>query len=128
MVGAKTDNDLDLVNAIVEHSRNTRVQVVPLNKRGYARYGLGHRLDHGVLVPLYYLRKHGFDAQMQVVNIGFLPYSDLYLFGKAIAEAAFRHGRKIGVLAFRRSSPTGMQPGAPAGYNKQARCFDELPG
>jgi len=125
MVGAKLNNDLDLVNAIVEHSRNTRVQVVPLNKRGYARYGIGPRLDHGVLVPLYYLRKHGFDAQIAVVNIGFLPYSDLYLFGKAIAEAASGMGRKIGVLASGDLSHR-LQPGAPAGYNKQGKVFDEL--
>ena len=59
-----------------------------------------------MLVPLYYLSKHGFDAPVVIINIGMLPYLDLYRFGKAVARAASGLGRKIAVLASG-TCPTG---------------------
>jgi AmmeMemoRadiSam system protein A/AmmeMemoRadiSam system protein B len=125
MVGAKVEIDLALVEAIGKRSRNADIQVVELDKRLYSWYRLKPRLDHGVLVPLYYLRKHGFDAALVIVNIGFLPYLDLYRFGKIVTEAADELGRKIGVLASGDLSHR-LKPDAPAGYNPRGREFDEL--
>lgn len=124
-IGVRFKNDLELIRAIEDGSRKSPVKVVTLDKRRFGRYGIESKLDHGVLVPMYYLQKHGFNAQIAVVNIGFLPYFDLYLFGKQIAEAALRVGRKIGVLASGDLSHR-LQPGAPAGYNEQGKVFDEF--
>ena len=95
-----------------------------LDKRNVLRYGAGSRLDHGVLVPLYYLKKHGFSKPVVVVNIGFLRYSDLYRFGRIITQSASELGKKVGVLASGDLSHR-LQPGAPAGYNPMGRIFDE---
>ncbi|HHX10688.1 MAG TPA: AmmeMemoRadiSam system protein A [Firmicutes bacterium] len=125
MVGATLKIDLALVNAITERNSGTGIQVVELNRRRYSWYGIRPRLDHGVLVPLYYLRKHGFDAPLVIINIGFLPYLELYRFGKTVAEAASELGRKIGVLASGDLSHR-LKPDAPAGYNERGKVFDEL--
>lgn len=124
MVGAKLKNDLELVNAIAR-GVDARIQLVLLDKRGHSRYGIRPRLDHGVLVPLYYLSKHGFDAPVVIINIGMLPYLDLYRFGKAVARAASGLGRKIAVLASGDLSHR-LKPDAPAGYSRQGKVFDEL--
>ncbi len=124
-VSFQLDNDLGLVDALVKKSAAGPVPIVPLDENSYRRYRIRPQLDHGVLVPLYYLRKHGFRAPTLVVNIGFLPYNDLYRFGKRIAGAASSIGRKIGVLASGDLSHR-LKPGAPAGYDKQGKVFDEL--
>lgn len=122
--GIRTANDLEFVEAIEESSRSSPVQVVTLDKRNLSRYGIGPKLDHGVLVPLYYLKKHGFSKPVVVINIGILPYFDLYLFGRAIAGAAGRLGRKAGIIASGDLSHK-LKPGAPGGFNEQGKVFDE---
>ncbi|MGB4748552.1 MAG: AmmeMemoRadiSam system protein A [Bacillota bacterium] len=127
--GAKTvrlqvENDLELVETIKRNSQAHSIPCVVLDKRNVLRYGAGSRLDHGVLVPLYYLKKQGFSKPVVVVNIGFLPYLDLYVFGQIINKSAAEIGRKIGVLASGDLSHR-LKPGAPAGFNPRGIVFDE---
>ena len=85
---------------------------------------MADRVDHGVMVPLYYLAKHGFSKPAVVVNIGFLPVLDLYRYGTALAGAAKRIGRRIAVLASGDLSHR-LKPDAPAGYSPKGSVFDE---
>lgn len=123
-VKLEVESDLELVERIRENSQRSSIPCVILDKRNVLRYGAGSRLDHGVLVPLYYLKKHGFSKPVVVVNIGFLRYSDLYKFGRIITQSASELRRKVGVLASGDLSHR-LQPGAPAGYNPMGRIFDE---
>ena len=107
----------------MEDSKDASVEAVALDKANLLRYGISPKLDHGVLVPLYYLKKHGFKKPVVVISIGFLSYFDLYLFGKVIARAASRLGRKIGILASGDLSHR-LTPGAPGGFNEQGKAFD----
>ncbi len=123
-INVKVKNDVELVNTIIKQSKGAPVHVVPLDRKNYFRYQLDRALDHGTLVPLYFLLKAGFSARIAIVNIGFLPYLDLYRFGKTITQAASLLGRKIGVLASGDLSHS-LKPGAPAGYNEQGKIFDQ---
>lgn len=116
--------DIELVDAIVKQAATSfKVPAVALDERALTRHGLSERLDHGVLVPLYYLRKHGVTAKLVVVNIGFLPLVDLYCFGMCITRAANAIGRRVGIVASGDLSHR-LKPGAPAGYNPRGEVFD----
>jgi AmmeMemoRadiSam system protein A len=51
-------NDLELAQSLVEEAEAAGIPTVLLNKRVAAEYGVSTQLDHGVMVPLYFLVKN----------------------------------------------------------------------
>ena len=123
-VGVSLTNDLELAKAIAKVGADNPIQTVLLDKVNLGRYGIGSGLDHGTLVPLFYFKKHGFNKPVVIINIGFLPYFDLYLFGSFIERCAFRLGRRIGVLASGDLSHR-LSKDSPAGFNPKGQLFDK---
>ncbi len=80
-------------------------------------------LDHGVTVPLYFLRKAGVDLPLLTVSINFWELDRLYHYGKVITNAAKKIGRKIAVVASSDLSHR-LLPSAPAGYDVRGKEFD----
>ncbi|MGI6667571.1 MAG: AmmeMemoRadiSam system protein A [Bacillota bacterium] len=117
-------NDLELVREIAAASKEDGFTTVLLDRRTMRSYTVDSRLDHGCLVPLYYMVKHGFSRPVVVVNIGYLPVLDLYRYGMAISRASERVGRRVAVLASGDLSHR-LTPDAPAGYNPKGKLFDE---
>lgn len=109
-------NDLEMVDAIKQAAALEGVE-------------LGERdqdcpLDHGALVPLYYLREAGWTGP--IVSIGFtLQSNDKHLaFGRAIARAADAIGRRVALLASADLSHRLIVNG-PYEYEPSAHLFDE---
>jgi AmmeMemoRadiSam system protein A len=123
-VNLTVENDLELVREIAAASGEDGFTTVLLDRRTADTYRVEKRLDHGVMVPLHYMVKHGFSKPVVVVNIGFLPVLDLYRYGTALAGAAKRIGRRIAVLASGDLSHR-LKPDAPAGYSPKGSVFDE---
>jgi aromatic ring-opening dioxygenase LigB subunit len=98
--------------------------VVFLDEGNLRRYRVSSDIDHGVMVPLYFLKKAGFTGKLVIVNIGFLPYLDLYALGHKIGSAVGESGKPVAVLASGDLSHR-LIPGAPAGYSPRGREFDE---
>jgi|GEM_PF-188253 len=89
------DNDLDLAAEILKASDESGVPVVP-----YDNNGEFYELDHGIMVPLYYLRRE------QETGLKILPitYSDLdrtqhFAFGQTLGEVARNYSGRVGILA-----------------------------
>jgi AmmeMemoRadiSam system protein A len=123
-VKVELTNDSELVSAIArEAEEDPGVPLALLDDRKLGHHGMDSDLDHGTLVPLHFITKHGFKKNLVVVNIGFLPLFDLYRFGAAIERAAAKTGRKIAVLASGDLSHR-LSPGAPSGYNPRGKDFD----
>jgi AmmeMemoRadiSam system protein A len=80
-------------------------------------------LDHGVMVPLYFLDPTG-SYPLVVVSFTGLPAEDHAAFGRAIRHAAERVGRRIALVASGDLSHR-LLPSAPAGYSPRAHFFDE---
>lgn len=82
-------------------------------------------LDHGALVPLWFLRQAGFQGRVAV--FGF-PWDsapgDSHRFGQAIASAMDTLDRTWGLLASGDMSHA-LKHGAPAGFHPRAHLFDE---
>ena len=117
-------SDLELVREIAAVAKEDKLTTVLLDRRRLDGYLAERRLDHGVMVPLYYLAKHGFSKPVVIVNIGILSLFDLYRYGAAIARAAKGLGRRIAVLASGDLSHR-LKPDGPAGYNPKGKVFDE---
>ncbi len=82
-------------------------------------------LDHGAMVPLYYLNEAGCKVPGLHITFGFNPPRDLYQFGQALRRAVDKRGLKTAVLASGDLSHR-LIPGAPAGYNPRGAEYDRL--
>lgn len=82
-------------------------------------------LDHGIMVPLFFLKKH--NPKIKIVSIAFsyLDREKHFEFGEAIYEATENTEGKIAMVASGDLSHR-LAIGAPAGYSPKGKEFDEL--
>jgi len=118
-------NDLELARTIMAEGGELKVPVVGLGREEVRRWRAGEELDHGVLVPFYYLAQAGVAAHLVWVGMSFLPPEELYAFGVAVARAAEKCGRRVAFLASGDLSHR-LTREAPAGYHPEAARFDAL--
>lgn len=83
----------------------------------------GAELDHGALVPLYFVREAGWLGPTLLVALPYPGTGSEATMGRAIAEAAALAGERWAVLASGDMSHR-LTPDAPAGYDPRARDFD----
>lgn len=109
-------NDLVLLSRLAAlcQERNIPLWLVPA----------GRRLDHGTMVPLYYLVKAGWTSKVAVVGLSFLPGREHVRFGEAIAEAAAQVNLRLAICASGDMSHR-LKPDAPAGFSERAHLYDE---
>ncbi len=122
-VSFRVANDLDFAAAVAEEAAKNGIEVTEVvsGKRGpYHTNGL----DHGVMVPLYYLKEAGVEASLVVFGISLLPFEELFRFGEVLERVAARSPRRVGIIASGDLSHC-LIPGAPAGYNPEGKVFDE---
>lgn len=111
--------------AIQDEAEPLGVQIVPLTLDIVRSYGLTTALDHGAMVPLYYLKKAGFSGKVVSVTMGILPLAKLYAFGLAIQRAAENLGRRAAVIASGDLSHR-LSAEAPNGFNPRGKEFDAV--
>ncbi len=116
--------DLDLSKAIALEARKVEVPVAWLDAQGSRRYGLSAELDHGMMVPLYYLQAAGLNVPLVAMGMAFLEREQLYAFGTAVARAV-KASSKRALLVASGDLSHRLLPGAPAGYDPSGKVFDE---
>jgi len=84
----------------------------------------GFDLDHGTLVPLYFLQRNGWEGRVVALGYSFLSNEDHVRFGNCIRQAIDKIGRPVGFVASGDLSHR-LRPEAPAGYDPDAHLFDE---
>ncbi len=98
--GTSLDNDSQLMQTIVELAETKGLPLLAVTSDLAVRYHLKEYLDHGILVPLYFLQQAGMrDIPILAISVGLLTNEELYLFGKIIQEASDQIGRRIAILA-----------------------------
>ena len=80
--------DEDLKKDILKRSEKYDIPVVRSGEINITRYGFREELDHGVMVPMYFINKFTSNFKLLPIAFGMLPYEDLYSFGKLIKESA----------------------------------------
>ncbi len=120
----EVENNKVLKDLIKDEIEAAGYSVVGVNDESVNRYGLRKNLDHGVLVPLYFINKAGFDVPIVVVSMAFMEYEELYKIGVAIEEAVSNSGLNVALIASSDLSHRLTQD-APAGYDPLGKEFDE---
>ena len=81
-------------------------------------------LDHGTMVPLYFVRKYLSDYKLVVVGLSTLPLIDNYKFGTIIKKAVNNLNRKVVFIASGDLSHK-LQDYGPYGFAKEGPVYDQ---
>jgi AmmeMemoRadiSam system protein A len=93
------DHDAELQAEIFSRFKAHRVSGGGLSAHQMHQYGIKRDLDHGCLVPLYFLNQRYSSFRLVAMASSDLPLPEIYAAGTAIAEAAASLGRKIVIVA-----------------------------
>ena len=113
------------IDELEKQAVESNLEIIRLNHDKKNRFNVSTDLDHGVMVPLYYLKKAGL-ANIPVValTMGLLDYNSLYRFGSLIDKTLDQSNKDAVILASGDLSHR-LKPGAPAGFNPRGKEFDE---
>lgn len=118
------NNDLELAQSIALHAGSYGIVTVEIDDVLADQFGVTTKLDHGVLVPMYFFDKAAVDLPMVSISMSFLPFEELYAFGFAVKKAVEASDKKVAIIASSDMSHR-LIPDAPAGYSPQGKIFDE---
>lgn len=124
-VQLKYSTDLELGREIKKAADRLRVPVVGMDKQKAKEYGANPDLDHGAMVPLYFLNEAGVRCRLVSVTMGLLSKEELYAFGMAVRRAADSLNRRVILIASGDLSHRLTQ-NASAGFHPQGQEFDAL--
>jgi len=110
-------NDLELLRAIKAASSEEGVELREIER--------DCPLDHGALVPLYYLKEAGWSGPLIVFGFTLQSNEKHLAFGRAISRAAEKLGRRVAVVASGDLSHR-LIVGGPYEFEPTAHLFDEL--
>jgi MEMO1 family protein len=108
--------DEEMVSAITESAAEKGIAAGPMGERDKA-------LDHGTLVPLYFINKRYSDYKLVRISISGLSFPEHYAFGKCVAETAASLGRRTVVIASGDLSHRLSDDG-PYSYAEEGPAFD----
>lgn len=112
----EAENDRELAEAVATY----------LEEAGLSAVGLDElELDHGTMVPLYFLQEKGPLPKVVSLAMSLYPRADLYRAGEAITRAVDKLARRAVLIASGDLSHR-LKPGAPAGYSPRGAEFDRL--
>ena len=110
-------NDLQVVAALQEEAKALGVPLRPIDDRRYD-------LDHGVLVPMYFLLDAVEGVPVVPLTFSWLSLETHFAFGQAIRRAAEKLGKRVALIASGDLSHRLTQ-NAPAGYDPMGKVFDQ---
>jgi aromatic ring-opening dioxygenase LigB subunit len=112
------------IKKLKENAGREGIEVITLTEADLARYRYPARLDHGVMVPLYFILNTGLDVPVIPITMGLLEYEKLFRFGGVIEKTVEGLGLNAIIIASGDLSHR-LKPGAPAGYNPYGEKFDQ---
>lgn len=108
-------NDRRLANALAVEAQSRAVAIWAIHN---------YRLDHGALVPLWFLAEAGWTGPTVILSLDYSDDGGLTRLGEAIAAAANGLHRRIALIASGDMSHR-LTADAPCGFHPQAHEFDE---
>ncbi len=123
-VSMEFSNDLGLAERIVNRAKLRGVSTALIEPSVFSRLRAPRRLDHGTMVPLYYVLQAVSGFRVVPVAMGMDTPDRLYMFGMALREAVEEGEGRVALIASGDLSHR-LKPGAPAGYSPEGKVFDE---
>lgn len=117
--------DLKLTEEIRKKAYGEGIMTVPIDERASMQYGISPELDHGSMVPLYFVNKHYGDYKIVHITYGLLSKVDLYRFGIIIKEVVEESNINAIVIASGDLSHR-LSDKSPYGLNEHGEAFDKV--
>ncbi|HZK24692.1 MAG TPA: AmmeMemoRadiSam system protein A [Oscillospiraceae bacterium] len=117
-------NEKSVLQAIELEAERFGINCAHLDNRRSAAYGVEVTLDHGAMVPLYFLQQRGIRLPLVHITYGLLAAKQLYSFGQAVRKALLRLKRHAAVICSADLSHR-LKEDAPAGYSPAGQEFDQ---
>jgi AmmeMemoRadiSam system protein A len=118
-------NNLEIVQDIAKMCSQEGLTVGFVSDKIQKRYGVSRELDHGALVPLYFItRKY---KEFELIHTSYCMLDDikLYKYGMILRRAIEKHGKKGLIIASGDLSHKLFYDG-PYGFAKEGPEFDKL--
>lgn len=116
-------NDIELATAMVAAAESEGLPLVSLQASSTRWSDSGEVLDHGLLVPLYYLDQV-FETSIVCLSVSGIDYDSHFRIGRIARTACEGLGRKAVFVASGDLSHRLIK-GAPAGYSPRGEEFDQ---
>ncbi|NLY76747.1 MAG: AmmeMemoRadiSam system protein A [Tissierellia bacterium] len=123
-LGFTFKNNVALVRNIIDKSIENDILIARIDKTMAKSYHVSHRLDHGTLVPLYFVNQEYSNYKLVHITYGLLPPEDLFKFGKIIQKAVLESDEKAVFIASGDLSHRLSKEGTYS-YSPQGLVFDE---
>lgn len=117
-------NDLEMVEEILDSIEDRDVVAISLDKEVRAAYRFADELDHGALVPLYFIHKEYQDFKLVHITYSMLPHHEHYDFGMTVRRVIEKMNRSTVVICSGDLSHR-LTKDAPAGYSARGKEYDE---
>lgn len=113
-------NDLELAEKIDSDANKNDIKSLL-----YDNDGEFYELDHGIMVPLYYISQQQ-ETSLRIIPIAYsaLDRAQHFAFGQVIRDIVKNFPQRVGIIASGDLSHRLIQ-GAPAGYSKGGKDFDQ---
>ena len=92
-------NNLKLVDEIISQSYKEDIMIAKIDEDFARSYNVDSSLDHGALVPLYFINKEYKDFQLVHITYGLLSPRKLYSFGNIIKEKSLESEEDVVLIA-----------------------------
>ncbi|HOA97135.1 MAG TPA: AmmeMemoRadiSam system protein A [Acetivibrio saccincola] len=119
------ENNLDLVEKIISISKKHGISAGGIEPGLFRGFWDLNKLDHGAIVPLYYIDKEYKDFKLVHMSITNYPLEKLYKFGTCISEAVKNSDENVVIVASSDLSHRLTHDG-PYGYSEYGEKFDNL--
>ena len=118
------DNDLELIDKIMEQADKKGTYCIPMHENVKKTYRIDPGIDHGAMVPLYFVNKKYKNFKLVHITYSLLSREQHYKLGIAIRDAVSELDRKVVVIASGDLSHR-LRSDAPAGFDPRGSEFDE---
>ncbi|NLJ97863.1 MAG: AmmeMemoRadiSam system protein A [Tissierellia bacterium] len=92
-------NNLEITKKIIKKAYNDNIPIAEVDYEFAEHYDISVKLDHGTLVPLYFIEKEYSDFKLIHITYGLLSPKDLYRFGRIIQETVLESHEKVALIA-----------------------------
>ncbi len=117
-------NNLSLVKKIINNSLEEEIMIAGIDESFARRYKVEKELDHGTLVPLYFVDKEYKNFKLIHITYGILSPRELYKFGKAIQSAVIDSDEEVVIIASGDLSHK-LSNDSPYHHSPKGKVFDE---
>lgn len=116
--------DMGLLEEMNRRFAQSDCQSIFLNQKTAEEFDIERKLDHGCMVPLYYIEKYYQDYKLVHITIGELSLIELFRTGRVLREAIEAYGKDALILASADLSHCLKNEG-PYQFNVMGLVFDE---